>query len=257
MYNHARTLLVNLDGSSDIFADVPGDEPIPEQYRQLELPTYLDVFRSRLFGAKPDRAMLNYRTAQLLTLVSSTELQSHITALDPRITYELADLYLNSTFEPYVHRYSGNNSLVLKGRPSSPDSSGVCKYDFRIESVGGNVIVNRITWPQAQETTALVINDGLSQPIRLPYSNYNFCLSSTNPAAWVLRGYLRPTVSLFELANGFKTIGEPNLLQLFGTDDKEPYRTFKQCWERHPDFAYQLGGIVLAIIYRTEELRNG
>lgn len=257
MYNQARTLLVNLNGSSDIFSDVPGDEPIPSAYRQLELPTYLDVFRARLFGAKPDRAMLNYRTAQLLSLIETTDLQSHVLALDSRITYSLPNLFLNSIFEPYVNKYAGNNTLTLRGKASSPDATGVCKYDFRVNVVGGNIEVRRITWPETQETTPLVITDNLSQTIRLPYSDYTVCVSSTNPASWVIRGYLRPTVSLATLAQSFQTVGEPNLLQLFGVVDAEPYRTFKQCWQNHPDFAYRLGGIVLAVIYRTEELRNG
>lgn len=257
MYNHARTLLINLDGSTDIFSNVPGDEPIPAQYRQLNLPTYLDTFRTRLFGAKPDRAMLNYRAAQLLTMISTTKLQDHVLALDNRITYGVPRLALNSTFEPYIQRYAGNNRLTLKGKPSSPDASGVCKYDFRIEVIGGNAVVKRITWPETEETTELVITDGLSQVVRLPYSDYSFCVSSNNPAAWVIRGYLRPTSRLSDIAASFEKIGEPNLLQLFGTTQEEPYRTFKQCWENHPDLAYRLGGIVLAVIYRTEELRNG
>lgn len=257
MYNHARTLLVNLKGSSDIFSDVPGDEPIPEQYRQLELPTYLDTFRSRLFGARPDRAMLNYRAAQILTMISTTELQTHILALDSRITYTTQNLFLNSVFEPYVQRYAGNNALTLRGKPISPDAAGVCKYDFRVEVVGGNAVVRRITWPKTEETTVLTITDGLSQNIRLPYSDYTFCVNSDTAASWVIRGYLRPTSSLSVLAEGFKTIGEPNLLQLFGTSQEEPYRTFQQCWENHPELSYRLGGLVLAIIYRTEELRNG
>ena len=66
MFNHARTLLMNLSGDAgDLYiSDYPGDEMIPADYRAVALPTYLQVVRSRLFGVTPDRAMLNYRVAQ-------------------------------------------------------------------------------------------------------------------------------------------------------------------------------------------------
>ena len=56
MFNHARTLLLNIDGGPGYFPECPGEELIPGGYEKLELPTYLDVFRSRFFGADPDRA---------------------------------------------------------------------------------------------------------------------------------------------------------------------------------------------------------
>ena len=66
MYNHARTLLMNLSGTDEVFPEYPGDELIPAEFQKLELTTAISALRSRLFGASPDRAMLNYRTNQYL-----------------------------------------------------------------------------------------------------------------------------------------------------------------------------------------------
>ena len=263
MFNHARTLLLNTDGGPGYFPECPGEELIPGGYEKLELPTYLDVFRSRFFGADPDRAMLNYRSWQLLQLVEATELQSHILALDPRITYDLNvnKLALQNTFLPKVIPQGGTSSqtLTLAGTPIKPDASGKSTFDYQISILEEEIIkVQRLTFPLIDEQHLITLTDGLSQYFTLPLSGYRFCVNTTDPAiSWRIQGYLRPQNSLSEIEKGFRSIGEPYLLQLFGTSSDEPYATFRNCWEKHPEFAYRLGSIVLAMIYRTEEIYNG
>jgi len=260
MYNHARSLLMNLNGSTRIFANVPGDELIPADYRKLNLPTYLDTFRTRFFGAMPDRSMLNYRTAQLLTMIQATQLQSHILALDPRITYGSypEQAALQEAFEPKVNQYDGTTSdrITVIGNPISPDSSGLAGYDYRIELDGANINIERLTPPAQSKSELITLTSGLSQVVALPLSGYQVRVDSVGPAAWTLKGFLRPTNSLSSVEEGLQSIGEPYLLELFGVSDEEPYLTFRNCWKKHPEFAYQLGGLVLAMIYRTEEIRN-
>lgn len=258
MINHARTLLVNLSGASGYFPEYPGDELIPTDYQQIELPTYLDVIRMRLFGATPDRIMLNYRTAQLLQLIAATELQSYVLALDPRLTYDNPrDLARTSAFAPRIKRFQGNGQLSLLGNALPPDTTGQSMYAYQVTVSGGDVTVSRQSFPTTITTEPIVLTSGLSQEIALPYSGYRFRIDTALPAGWTIRGFLRPQASLAEIAQGLKTIGEPYLLQLFGVTDVEPYLTFRNCWNQHPEFAYRLGGLILALIYRTEELRNG
>ena len=263
MFNHARTLLLNIDGGPGYFPECPGEELIPGGYEKLELPTYLDVFRSRFFGADPDRAMLNYRSWQLLQLVEATELQSHILALDPRITYDLNvnRLSLQNTFLPKVTQQGGTSAqaLTLAGTPIKPDASGKATFDYQISILEDEIIkVQRLTFPLIDVQHLIILTDGLSQYFTLPLSGYRFCVNTTDPTiSWKIQGYLRPQNSLSEIEKGFYSIGEPYLLQLFGTSPDEPYATFRNCWEKHPEFAYRLGGIVLAMIYRTEEIYNG
>lgn len=258
MINHARTLLMNLSGSRGYFSEYPGDELIPTDYQQLELPTYLDVIRMRLFGATPDCAMLNYRTAQLLQLIAATELQTYVLAIDPRLTYDSpSDLARTDTFTPAIKQVQGNGQFSLLGRDIPPDVTGQSRYAYQVTVSGGNVTVNRQTFPTVTTVEPVVLTNGLSQEIALPYSGYRFTINTDLPASWTVRGFSRPQSSLGEIAQGLKSVGEPYLLQLFGVTVVEPYLTFRNCWNRHPEFAYRLGGLVLALIYRTEEFRNG
>ena len=251
---------MNIKGSTRTYDNVPGDELIPAGYQQLELPTYLDSVRTRLFGAMPDRAMLNYRVRQLLTLIEATELQSHILNLDPRLTYssQQNDLISELDFRPVVTQYQGteDNRITITGNAISPDTSGLSGYDYRVVTDGSNINIERLNPPPQSKTELLNMTDGLSQPVSLPLSGYRVSVSEASPAAWTIRGYLRPTESLINLDQRLRSIGEPYLLQLFGTSNVEPYVTFRNCWVNHPEFAYRLGGIVLAAIYRTEEIRN-
>jgi len=275
MFNHARTLLVNLDGSASYFANVPGDELIPQTFRSLELPTYLDTCRSQIFGSTPDRTMLNYRSAQLLTMIEATDLQEYVLALDPRLTYlnSSESLTGETLFEPQVRRITGtsDNILTIIGKPIAPDSVGVCGYRYDIvvdmaSSGGGfsggggspfylqSVTVDRLTTPTASEQSPLNLTGGLGGPFDLPYSGYRFTVHPDDDSTWTIRGFLRPQRTLSEIDTLLRSIGEPVLIQLFGVSNEEPYLTFKNCWNNHPELAYRLGGFILAMIYRTNEI---
>lgn len=75
-------------------------------------------------------------------------------------------------------------------------------------------------------------------------------------ARWFIEAKATPEPILTSAIAGLEMIGEPASIELFGFDNKEPYLTFKNLWFDHPLPAYRLAGIVLALIYRTEELRG-
>jgi hypothetical protein len=265
MFNHARTLLMNVDGSSGFISDYPGEELIPNDYQPVTLPGWLDVFRMRFFGADPDRTMLNYRVAEIMQTIAATELQSYVLALDPRITYSSypRQLALPETFEPQVNRYSGTTTdiLTLTGSPARPDFNGRCNYRYQItiKNTGpASINIARLNSPFVETEDVLTLTNGLSPEFELPYSGYKVRVNTTNPnAGWIVNGFLRPQITLAEIDRTIHSIGETYLLQLFGTANAEPFKTFRNCWYKHPELPYRLGGIVLAMIYRTEELRNG
>jgi len=261
LYNHARTLLLNLTGSDNVFSDYPGDELIPAEFQKLELSTALNVFRSRIFGASPDRAMLNYRANQLLQIVEATKLQDYVLKLDPRITYSSyrEQLVVPTTFQPKVQKYAGPVSaeLSLIGSPSRPDITGRCEYSYQVTVHSGIVKVTRLSIPNSVTESPITLTNGLSELVQLPGSNYQFRINTTDEtAAWKVYGFLRPQTALSEIESNLHNVGEAYLLDLFGHVKVEPYLTFWNC-TTHPEFAYRLGGFVLAMIYRTEEIRNG
>lgn len=75
-------------------------------------------------------------------------------------------------------------------------------------------------------------------------------------ARWFVETKVTPDPILPVAIPALEMIGEPANLELFGFDNKEPYLTFKNLWFDHPLPTYRLAGIVLALIYRTEELRG-
>jgi hypothetical protein len=262
MHNHARTLLLNQSGVGGSQLVYPGDELIPEDFKPVVLPTYLQIVRARLFGVSPDRMMLNYRSSQLLRLVGATELQSYVESLDSRITYQAfsRQLIADNLFRPVIspRKVNAGSEIYLNGKDIEPDASGRCEYSYLVSVTGGDLVVQRTIMPEANTTTELTFINGLSQEVSLPYSDYAIKVNELSEgSSWRIQGYYRPSQALHTLDASLRSIGQDNVLQLFGVAPEEPYLTFYNCWKDHPEFAYRLGGIVMAYIYRTEDTRNG
>lgn len=79
-------------------------------------------------------------------------------------------------------------------------------------------------------------------------------LAST--AQWLVTARANPKPAITTLFPVLELLGEPLFLDLFGVAPVEPYATFKNLWFDHPMAAYRLAGLVLAFIYRAEELRK-
>jgi hypothetical protein len=75
-------------------------------------------------------------------------------------------------------------------------------------------------------------------------------------AQWLVEAKVNPAPLVTTVIPAIEMLGEPVFLDILGLEDKEPYLTFKNLWFDHPLPAYRLAGIVLALIYRTEELRG-
>ena len=193
---------------------------------------------------------------------SSTELQQYVEELGSRITYSSYQIQLAqpSTFQPAVTQYGESDAskiLTVIGGPSSPDASGISGYDYRVTVDGVNIIIDKLFSPTSSTQEVLSFTAGLSDAYPLAGTDYSVRVNtSTLDGGWTVRGFLRPTRTLDALEEELRSLGEPDFLQLFGVTSVEPYQTFKNCWNNHPDFAYRLGGLVLATIYRTGELTN-
>ena len=129
MFNHARTLLLNISGSNNPGSSYLGEELVPADYAAITLPSYIENVRRSLFGADPDRAMLNYRIRQLLTLIAGTDLQEYITDLDSRITYTLGKdktLAEHEMWSPVLSQYGGTSDDIatVGGVSERPDFTG-------------------------------------------------------------------------------------------------------------------------------------
>ena len=259
MVNHARTLLLNREGANE----APGSQYVSPAFRALTLPSYLQTIRGRLFGSRPDAAMLNYRLAQYMALLHSTELSGYVTSLDERMTYREVsryDLYVPTTYTPSVQQLTGTLALpAVVGAPVAPEPEGRMSYAFHLERTGSDELMVVQEAPEFQKRFLdLVFTDGLSAPVALGASGYSVqILQTAVNSTWRITFCNRPAWDLGQIAEALAVLGEPILLSLFGTGAAEPYTTFRNLWQTHSELAYRLGGFLLAVIWRTEEIRQG
>jgi hypothetical protein len=265
MFNHFRTLLLNRADSG--FDAAPAGELVPTEFRPVALPSYLQDIRGRLFGITPDLAMLNYRLKQYLTLLRCTELEQFVLDLDPRITYDAADehdLVPPDLFQPKVTQVDGvPTNLLMAGTSTAPDYTGEMHYQYNLNALlsqedghTATAAVKRVLPDPQLWISPLVLTGGVSDYFDLPGSGYRAALTTTNPAtSFIIEGYRRPQWSLGQIAALVEATGEPNMLSLFGVQKVEPWLTFSNLWYEHPELPYQLGGLLLAVAYRTEEVR--
>jgi hypothetical protein len=236
----------------------PGDELSDPAFVPVVVPQAVRAVRAIVFGAAPDRAMLNYRCRQLLAVVDASPLASYITAVDPRRTYGFADptLAAAATFRPIVTAIQASTVPAVVGTPLPPDATGVMRHTFRVEIFPGPFVqVTRTVGPSADVVTA-DLGPGLSVPVPLPRSGYS--ARFTDPISgqgWLITVLNRPQQGPAELLATLTTVGEPVLDALFGTDSAEPYATFRRHWLTGTTPA-RLAALVLATAYRTDERRG-
>ena len=255
MINHARCLLVNQSANVQAPDGCPGEELIDPSFTAVTLPTYLQQIRTILFGGNPDRCMLNYRAAQLLGLVGATELQQYVVAFDPRLTYPSAtDLLSDGAFNPRVITYGGD-AVAIQGEPSVPDQWGRCYFEFDLTLTGSTVQLTEQSPEQQNRFCSVTFADGLSSAVPLGDSGYSI-LVPQNGQAWKVTCFNRPQWDMGQLVPALEIIGEAVLLQLFGVKPTGSYKSFYDCWSLHKSYAYRLAAIVMALVYRTEEIRT-
>jgi hypothetical protein len=260
MINHARTLLLNREPDNVPYGGQPGDEFLPTNFVTVKsLPTYLRSLRSILLGSDPDRVFGNYRVRQYLALLHMTELVEFVTDLDPRITYltDNDDLFAERTFRISASK----DSIFINGELGPPDATGRSLHEWDIRILTSSTLaVTRHTKPKQHDVQNYSFTDGLSNLLDLIGSTATFRIADNGDTTWAVRGLARPQKDLGQILYELDHSGAAYMNQLFGVGTPsgaaEPFKTFRNLWVDHPELAYRLGGVLLAVIYRMEELRT-
>lgn len=264
MINEARTLLLNKDGA---------DQPAPSFYLQefmepafvaLQLPSYLQRIYNVLVGPNPDWAFLNFRMWQYMHILHSTDFEFYVYALDTRVTYLNDRSIVDDNYLPVVtpqNPLATGFPVYVAGTPSE-STSGQLLFQWSVKVTNGLVVkVTDLRSNRSAETTVTIENN-LTSPIPLVgQRNMSIQIGSSAPlpvgALWDIQTLGKPNYDLSSVIEQLKIIGDENIYQLFGARNVEPYKTFRQLWEKEADIHYQLSGFLLAYIYRVNEVRRG
>lgn len=250
-------------GSESRQNGTPGEEFMQDGYRPKRLTTPLLAARRILFGSDPDRLYLNYRLREYMTILHSTELEEYVRGLDERITYWPTQdkSLLTGHFINVVTQVSGTPGAQLNviGEDIANHRTGRSIQSWQLEVLSGTTVqIKRLTTPLSEEVATFTNTAGLSSLVQLPGSPLRVRLS--NAAAqvgtvWHIEARARPAIGPDAILNNLRTgLGEPNLIEIFGVAPVEPYLTFRNLWTSHPLLAYKLGGMLLALIYRTNDI---
>jgi hypothetical protein len=250
MINHARTLLLNLAGPADPKTDTPGSEYIPP-YAPIDLGRF-QALHQVLFGSDPDTEGLLYRTAQYMALLHATDTVDYVAELDPRFTYNPQTPRL-MPYRSTQGLITGSPALRASGMMVGQPFLGRVKYWWDLTATASDTV--QIVTPAggAKNVTFSLVNS-LSEQIKLadPNLSIRFSLSGglSIGETWRLLYRVAPEPGLSDV------LAKTRMLQLDGLfSDQEPYKSFNNLYRQQPVAALQLVGLLLALIYRTEELR--
>jgi hypothetical protein len=258
MINHARTLLLNLDGPREVNPTIPGDVYIPE-YEAATLTEPLQSVYQQLFGTTPDYEGQLYRMVQYMDALHSTEFEAYVLDLDSRLTYDpkVSTAMSDGNFGTLALDYS-DQRMTVTGEWNSTARTGRKTTEWHIDAVGGNFL------------TVQNVTDGLSSvqeayagtTLFLTGSTLVFNIEGTSLVSgdrWEVRHNVRPEPSIAAITSELRNPTDVVEEALYGSTivDQivEPYRSFYNLSQQHYAMPYQLSGILLAYIYRVEALR--
>lgn len=258
MINHARTLLCNMGSSGAFPLGSFGEELLPSDFSVLSLPTYLGNLRTSIFGTNPDRFFLNYRAAECMRILHSTEFYEYIEDLDSRTTYDMENTcFMYTAYGSTIETITDDPDLIpaVLGKFSADNYAGKA-YDLWDVKLSGGIL--DIAGMRQSSSQIWSVTGGYSNEYRLPASVLRVRFidtGSANPSGWWRIQAVAKPGDFHLIEDKMRHMGQSAEAQLFS--DAEPYKTFKNLWMDHDLPNYRLSGILLAMIYRMEDVRTG
>ena len=258
MINHARTLLLNRDGATRPDLSFFGEEVVPTSFSALSLPQGLLTVRDMLFGGHPDNAGINYMLWHYMRLLHSTEFVSYVTALDRRFTYlhneSLLDVAYGATSTP------DDGALQFVGDPELGGISGKLETAWLVDRVNDSTFtITNLQSGRAATHTPTITNSATDLMPMTDYAGLQLRVytAEATVAQWTAAYLARPGIAMDPISRAaqLSSLGASAFLELFPR--REPFNLFRELWERHSLLPYKLSGVLLALIYRTEEVRLG
>lgn len=260
MINHARTLLLNRDGARRPPPTFFMEEYVDPGFSTLRTTGALGTVYSALIGLGADDAFANYRLWQYMNVLHSTEFASYVYALDKRVTYLHDRSAVRQSSEPVVQPLNTQAVGVQLSQVGTlfTEQMKRLQYDWIVESLDASTVRTTSQPDNQKADSAVTFVDGLSSLVVMA-GQKNFFVKISNPsmpvgAKWKFSVFSNAVFDLSVLETALHKLGDDSLATLFGS--QEPFKTFKQLWDKHCFMQYRLSGFLLAFIYRMEEVRR-
>lgn len=272
MINHARTLLLNVPSAGN---HLTGDEQFIEpEFKPIRLPNELGMLRALLFGTNPDRFTLNYRAAQYMTIMHRIPwVDKYLKAVDSRITYENStSLYRSVTSTITCNSPASITDFVfrLTSGFTGNDAQGVNLITQILSILGSQATVDTTPYSIINVTTGAVtsgnLNDVLTtasggsynvsplQLVGVPNLIIGHGTVLDGDATWMINLQSVPSRGIPEVFSAISS--QVKATEILFKSKQEPYQTFWNAFQNAAGIQEKLSAILLALIYRTEELRN-
>lgn len=261
MINHSRTLLLNRDGASRPSVDFYLEEFVDPSFNAVVLPGYLSSLHRILMGNQADNAFANFRARQYMQILHSTDLSSFVYDLDPRVTYLdkviTADAVNRVDVDPVTVNAEGIPLVFVNTPDVGAKQRLIWNWDATV--TGAAEVQTKSLQTFEENLTTVTFSNNITSLVQM-VSQPDFFMrigagSLIVGQQWRVESFTAPSYDLTDVTQALESGSANALLRLFSTE--EPYKSFKQLWEDHPSFSYRLSGILLAFIYRVEEVRTG
>jgi hypothetical protein len=258
MINHARTLLLNANYSQVMPSTYPGEEYVPSSFVPIELTHSISNIRGALFGSNPDRATMNYRLHQYLSILHSTELGQFVLDLDPRITYWPRSKrgIFDAPFGVTVTEQSvtAGSSLSVSGTPSTSHDALFETFDVTVAS-STTVTIKKTTGSPVSTTETFTVSNSSSGSIPLANTGVAFAIKLPITAdKWKVQVLRRPAYDLGQVVQNIEKRVSVATVDNLLLGSAEPYKTFRNLWDKNEFLFYKLGGLLLGLVYRMDEI---
>lgn len=251
--NEIRTLLLNVSASlADPLA--VAEEHVPASFRARTLSPGLLRVRARLFGALPDRAMLNVRLAQYAAVIAASELSGELTAADPRVTHlppgagrEALDRYLAG---PAAAQTAGAPGECAVDGYAGFLSPGKLDWSWRLAVGGGDTATVEYVdeaGVSRSVTSGFTPSNGLGAAA-LPPGPLTARFTNAPGLAWKITALARPSPGLAALAASLAP-GRDEEAALFPAGEEALLARFRG----HPEPLERLAALLVALARRTKE----
>jgi hypothetical protein len=259
--NHARTLILNRNGSPRQDSSFYLEEFVDPSFKKVALPYELQAAHDVLVELDADDAFANFRMQQYMRLLHSTEFASYALALDPRVTYlRPAPPPVLSSVE-VVQQLSGATRLTLEfmGAPAVNFASPRVINDWVAESANPNVLSIKHAQTGTNVLPYMNFVDGLSDVVVMP-TQANFLLRVHGDVLepdqrWFIKTFTAPTDDVSDTLLRLLDLNPRFIEAVF--PKRAPFTVFKDLWDKNAILAYRMSGFLLAMAYRIQEIRNG